>query len=49
MIESLFDSLIGPLTGTTCSSQSGLGSNNNEGVLHISQYSRTGASLIDEV
>ena len=35
------------LTGTTTLGQSGLGSNGNEEVLHISQSSKTGASPSD--
>ena len=34
------------MTGTTAPNQSGPGSNGSEGVLHISQRSRTGASLV---
>ena len=38
---------MGPLTGTTTLSQIEPGSNDNEGVLHILQSSRTGASTSD--
>ena len=37
------------LTGTTTPSQSGLGSNGNEGVLHTPQIIKTGASPSDVV
>ena len=40
-------SISGTLTGTTTSSQSGPGSNGNEGVFHIPQSSRTETSLSD--
>ena len=39
----------GTLTGTTTLSQSGPGSNGNEGVLHSPQSTRTGASAQDVV
>ena len=39
----------GTLTATTTSGQSGLGSNGNEGVLHIPQSFKTRDSLSDTV
>ena len=39
----------GTLTGTTIPDQSGPGSNDNEGLLHIAQSSRTGTVLSDTV
>ena len=37
------------LAEATIAGQSGPGSNNNEGVLHIPQSSRTGASISDNL
>ena len=37
------------LSGTTILSQSGLGSNGNEGVLHIPQISKAGASPSEDL
>ena len=41
--------LVGTWTGTTSLNQSGLGSNSNKGILHISQSTRGGASHSDSL
>ena len=46
-MNNLIWSIVGTLIGTTTLGHSGLGSNGNEGVLHISKSSRPGASPSD--
>ena len=49
MIKQFFWSIDRTLIGTTTPCQSGPGSNADEGLLHILQNSKTGASPSDEV